>query len=515
MKNNKANNDIDPELLKLCNDPVTLQIIHHITSNLWESNEIPIAWSNSRLQTLYKNKGSKNDPLNYRGLSIGSTLCKLITNITLDRLQPWYEAQLTDAQNGFRKNRGTTDGIYGLKRVQQITNRKQQPLFLLFVDLTAAFDHIPRNWLFGSIKMRFPDYNPPRLFTILEQLYKQTTLTFQETHTFKTTSGVRQGGPESPFLFNLYIDYVMRVFIERAKTENINFFQHLYRLNPRSISREQRLQMRIKDLRNWGTSSLPWSGYADDLILYLVNQLDLQNSLNLLDHVFTQFGLTINAKKTESMILNYQGEDYPPSLIKLRNIDIKNVIIFKYLGAFIHYEQPNTGDIEINNRIQLAVSKFTEMTNLLQNFNIALRTRIIFLNSYVRSRLIYACQNWNLDANQLARLDVTYRRFLRRMIRGGFRFVDEANNDYRYVITNDRLHEICGTEDLANLISKQQFEYAKHVIRMSQDRSIKLLMFNDDKYTKRGRPSKTLLDQVIGHSLITLNELCNRALMKR
>ena len=93
---------------------------------------------------------------------------------------------------------------------------KSNFFFCCFVDLSTAFDHIPRNWLFGSIKMRFPD-NPPRLFIILEQLYKQTTLTFQESNTFATTSGVRQGGPESPFLFNLYIDYVMRVFMTEAQ----------------------------------------------------------------------------------------------------------------------------------------------------------------------------------------------------------------------------------------------------------------------------------------------------------
>ena len=81
------------------------------------------------------------------------------------------------------------------------------------------------------------------------------------------------------------------------------------------------------------------------------------------------------------------------------------------------------------------------------------------------------------------------------MIRGGFRFVDEANNDYRYQITNKRLHEICGTSDLSIFIAKQQVEYAKHVVRMSHERFIKLLMFNDDKYKKRGRPFKTLLDR--------------------
>ena len=114
----------------------------------------------------------------------------------------WYELQLTDEQNGFRKDRGTTDGIYTIKRIQQISSRKRQPFFLLFVDLTAAFDHIPRKWLFDSIALRFFNHQKPRLFDILEELYNHTSLTYDEANlqTFKTTSGVRQGGPESPVL---------------------------------------------------------------------------------------------------------------------------------------------------------------------------------------------------------------------------------------------------------------------------------------------------------------------------
>ena len=305
MKSNKANNDIDPEILKRCTEPIMLEVIHRMTSNLWADLDIPRSWGNSRLKTLWKNKGSKNDPTKYRGLSIGSTVCKLITNIILERLHIWYEAQLTDHQNGFRKNRGTTDGIFTLKRTQQITNRKNQPLFLLFVDLTAAFDHIPRKWLFESIKKRFPTDTYPRLFQILENLYKQTSLTCNNGETtFDTSSGVRQGGPESPFLFNLYIDLVMRVFLTECNSKDLKFYEHCYRISLRSIRREERLQMRNSGLKSSGTATLSWSGYVDDLILFLCSKTDLQTATAILDRIFAQYGLSINENKTETMVLN-------------------------------------------------------------------------------------------------------------------------------------------------------------------------------------------------------------------
>ena len=107
------------------------------------------------------------------------------------------------------------------------------------------------------------------------------------------------------------------------------------------------------------------------------------------------------------MIINFREEaEYPESIITLREIPLKNVTDFRYLGCCIKYNEPNTGETEVNQRIQMSQSKFAEMSNLLQNFSIYLRTRVMFLNSFVRSRLSYACQNWNLTQSQYDRLDV-------------------------------------------------------------------------------------------------------------
>lgn len=80
---NKASNDIEPELLnnKLNNHPITIQVVHRIMINLWENFDLPNSWGNSRLKTLWKGKGSRKDPFKYRGISIGSTVYKLLINI--------------------------------------------------------------------------------------------------------------------------------------------------------------------------------------------------------------------------------------------------------------------------------------------------------------------------------------------------------------------------------------------------------------------------------------------------
>ncbi len=46
---------------------------------------------------------------------------------------------------------------------------------------------------------------------IMEELYKKTESVLKgETKYFQTISGVRQGGPEPPNLFDLFLDYIMR-----------------------------------------------------------------------------------------------------------------------------------------------------------------------------------------------------------------------------------------------------------------------------------------------------------------
>ena len=63
-------------------------------------------------------------------------------------------------------------------------------------------------------------------------------------------------------------------------------------------------------------------------------------------------------------------DEYPDTIISLRNVPLQNSTEFKYLGSYISQNEPNTEDIEINHRIQMAYAKFTTMANLLQNSKI-------------------------------------------------------------------------------------------------------------------------------------------------
>ena len=258
LKNGKASNDIPSSFLKHASENKDfVSELTNLYQDVWSKTQVPKLWGHSRLVTLWKGplKEKIDDPTAYRGLQIGSTLCKLMVVIIINCIRKWYEIQLLDQQQGFRSGRGTTDGIFLTKGLQQIAKKMDIEVHLLFVDLTAAFDQIDRKWLFKTIKQRFKYDADFKLFEILEALYSSTTtaLSEHELDQFIIELGVRQGGPESPLLFNLFIDYVMRVFLDECAKQKVEFTKLKYIIpKPASNSNDQ--------FGEYGEHKIDWIG---------------------------------------------------------------------------------------------------------------------------------------------------------------------------------------------------------------------------------------------------------------
>ena len=78
---------------------------------------VPEEWSQGIISPIYKNKGDRTDPDNYRGITILSCFGKLFTAVLNARLNKYLEDSnlLCEEQAGFRKNYSTTDHIFNLK----------------------------------------------------------------------------------------------------------------------------------------------------------------------------------------------------------------------------------------------------------------------------------------------------------------------------------------------------------------------------------------------------------------
>ena len=508
LKNGKSSNDFPAAYIKygIESDGLISEIVNLYT-NVWETKDVPKTWGHTKLVALWKgpSKGKKEDPSSYRGLQIGSTFCKLFINVIINRLKTWYENQMTDQQQGFRSGRGTTDSIYIIKRVHEVTDKKKMPVNILFVDLAAAFDHVERSSMFKTIRRRLSDDSDSKLLDLLETLYEHTTTALAQNpeDEFELTNGVRQGGPESPVLFNLYIDFVMRIFLDLCKLMGIKFLYLKYKI-PKTASQSQRTTV--------GHQTIDWIGYADDLVLTFEDTNNLQRGANLLFSVLKSFHLEINLKKTKTMILNHQytNVQYPSTILNLNGKTIENVKSFLYLGSNIVYNEPTTGIMELELRIDTAQNKFYEISKHLLNHQIALTTRAKILNTLVRSRLTHSSQTWTITRRQADHLNSVYILMLRKMVRGGFR---RKEGTYHYVLTNKEILKQCKTDSLHQYIDLIRRRFVAHVIRGDNDRITKRLLFNDDENRKPGQ-SITLYKTVTNNEKITPDEFNRKSLLR-
>ena len=80
---------------------------------------IPSDWCLSFINPIYKQKGEKSDPNNYRGISIISCLGKLFTALINERLTKFADLNeiIGEEQAGFRAGYSTQDHIFTLHAI--------------------------------------------------------------------------------------------------------------------------------------------------------------------------------------------------------------------------------------------------------------------------------------------------------------------------------------------------------------------------------------------------------------
>ena len=119
--------------------------------------------------------------------------------------------ELPDVQTGFRKVRGTRDQIANICWIIEKAREFQKNISFCFVDYAHAFDCVDHNKLWKILKhIGIPDH----LTFLLRSLCAGQEATVRTGHGtidwFQIGKGVCQGCILSPYLFNLYTEYIMR-----------------------------------------------------------------------------------------------------------------------------------------------------------------------------------------------------------------------------------------------------------------------------------------------------------------
>ena len=95
-----------PEFLKYHNSAQRIAWLTLLLGTIWQFVAVPTNWLHSQIMCLYK-KGEKSNPANYRSLSIGANLSRLLVCLILKRFNAAFENAIDETQFGFRSNRLT------------------------------------------------------------------------------------------------------------------------------------------------------------------------------------------------------------------------------------------------------------------------------------------------------------------------------------------------------------------------------------------------------------------------
>ena len=252
---------------------------------------------------LIKNsRGNKQCSENYRALTIGTGLSKLLDIVILN--QQAEKLKTSDMQFGFKEKSSTTMCTFMTLETIEYYTSKASNVHVLLLDASKAFDRVDYIKLFKKLLKRGMC---PLTVRLLLNMYTKQKLQVKWNDCisakFEVTNGVRQGSVLSPLLFSVYIDELL----EKLKASKIGC--HI------------------------GHHYVGALGYADDIILLCPSLAGLKKMVKICEDYAKEHSILFNGSKSKYLV--FGDYEYNPTLI------VNNEIVSKcesalHLGHLLH-----------------------------------------------------------------------------------------------------------------------------------------------------------------------------------
>jgi len=353
--------EIAPNITTIINSSIT----HGIFPELWKKANVAAIW---------KNKGSKSDPSNYRPISILPVLARMVEKEIARQLTVYCDNKhiIPNQQFGFRAKSGCEIALIHALDSWMGSIDEGSYVGALLVDLSKAFDTVPHQKLLMrladigcsvSALNWFSSYLTDRMQRVV-----QPSVT---TEWKSVTRGAPQGGGLSPRFFNIYVRGLPTASNSRAMQ------------------------------------------FADDLTISESGR-NLQEIATKLTHSFNNIKsfcddheLMVNATKTQLIVLKVPGKKIPTDFeVSLDGCDIKPATSVKLLGVVL--DQHLTFGEHIENTSKKCHGILGALTRASHSLSRDL-LRLAYI-ALVRSRLEYCSAAFaSASRSQLNKLDVIQR----------------------------------------------------------------------------------------------------------
>ena len=466
LKSGKApgSSEILPDMLKVGRGNEDFrEMIVDLVKAVWEERQVPQEWVDAILIPIPK-KGNLHSCDNWRGISLLEVMGKVVARMIQNRLQVLAEMELPESQCGFRKGRGCVDMIFSIRQLTEKAVEHRAKQYLIFVDLTKAYDSVPREALWVALgKLGVPNQLIDIIRSFHDNMKAKLRLDGELLEEIEVENGLQQGCSMAPTLFNLYACVVAERWLDKVRDVDgigtclfYKFDQQLFRRYTRNASEDV----------------IHKCEFADDVALLATSRAAAETAMKLYSSVASDFGLTVSVPKTKFMVVGYGVEEEELLPMSIDGGNIECVTEFPYLGSLIAAN--GRIDVEIDKRIANASKAFGALRqSVFKNVQLSITTKRQVYNACVLSVLLYGGECWIPLGRHLKRMNTFHHRCIRTMLG----ITNRQQWEQRISSANTR-EQWGDLETITVKLAKRRLEWLGHLARMPSYRIPKKTLFS-------------------------------------
>ena len=424
---------------------------------------VPVDWVCACIVPLFKGKGDVCECCNYRGISLLSVVGKVYGRVLINRIRDKTEMVISEVQGGFRRGRGCTDQVFVVRQICEKYLAKGKDVYFAFMDLEKAYDRVDRVAMWNVLRLYGVD---GKLLDAVKSLYVDSKACVRVgngmSEWFPVRVGLRQGCVMSPWLFNLFIDGVVR------------------EVNACVLGRG----LGLVDERDcmWELNQLL---FADDTVFVADSEEKLCRLVAEFGRVCERRKLRVNVGKSKVMRCT-RGEEGARMNVILNGEVLEEVDKFKYLGSVV---AANGGiEADVCHRVNEGCKMLGALKGVMKCRGLGMNVKKVLYEKVIVPTVTYGSECWGMKVSERQKLNVFEMRCLRSMV--GVSRMDRVRNEV--------VRQRTGVEiELGTRVDMNVLRWFGHVERMENERLLKRVMnARVNGRGARGRPRLGWMDGV-------------------
>ena len=333
-----------------------------------------------------------------------------------------------------------------------------KPLHMCFIDIQKAYDSVNRDLLWKICKSYGLTDKFVNLLKVLRNNSKaKVRINGQLSNSFDIKTGVMQGEIPSPFLFDIFFDFIIRRVLDEAGIGGI------------------KLACSSSDFYHWKSEKYDLFNilvlmHADDLMALCNSLQDLEKFILTFEIVTQKYGLTTSVKETVIMSMEEFETDssgkvmkqneihHPDANIVIRNQKVEITDKFTYLSCGVFRDQKM--DMELESRIIKATAAFNMLRNVIwHRKTVSINSKLKIFRACVLPVLFYGSETWYPTVAQDKRINAFYMKCLRTLVR-----LNLGNR-----VPNQTNLQLTGQPAVEDIMIRNRLGWFGHVNRMENN----------------------------------------------